>query len=79
VIVDGPSSDSEVEEEEYGIQGKEISTNECAVFFGLYRPDQCWQADEGVGGVHQSTVQKMDAQPVSCKLIVNRMCVEYVK
>ena len=38
-MIDEPSSESEVEEEEYGIQGKEISSNECAVCFGLYSDD----------------------------------------
>ena len=34
------SSDSEVEDEDqYGVQDKEISSNECAVCFGLYQDD----------------------------------------
>jgi len=36
-----PSSDSEVEadDDEYGVQNREISNNECAVCFGLYQDD----------------------------------------
>ena len=34
------SSDSEVEDkDQYGVQDKEISSNECAVCFGLYQDD----------------------------------------
>ena len=47
------SSDSEVEDEDqYGIQDKEISSNECAICFGLYQDDLSSagrEADEGVG------------------------------
>ena len=35
-----PSSDSEVDaDEEYGVQNREISSNECAICFGLYQDD----------------------------------------
>ena len=34
------SSDSEVDaDEEYGVQNREISSNECAICFGLYQDD----------------------------------------
>ena len=35
-----PSSDSELDaDEEYGIQNREISSNKCAICFGLYQDD----------------------------------------